>query len=129
MKNQTISRIILFVFAFGILLSCKKSDAINPASPADAMVGNYTMTQVVSQGQVISLPYNQAGNQLNGTLTISKIAPTTVSVSFILNQVLNGVKSSSSDNAQVEIKQNGNSIDLSILQIFLQKLVILPIIF
>jgi hypothetical protein len=108
MKTQLTIRIFLFLFSVVIFSNCSKKDDINPANIADKISGNYTMTQVDNT----TLPYNQGGNQINGTMVITKVSTTRISIEFIINIISNGKTTKNTDSGQVDIKQNGNTIDL-----------------
>jgi hypothetical protein len=108
MKTQLTIRLFIFLFSFIILTNCTKKDDITPANIADKMTGSYVITQV----DKTTLPYNQGGNQINGTMLITKISTTRISIDFIINIVSNGQNTKNADSGQVDIKQNGNTIDL-----------------
>jgi hypothetical protein len=108
MKTQLTIRLFIFLFSFIMFTNCTKKDDITPANIADKMTGNYVITQV----DKTTLPYNQGGNQINGTMLITKISTTRISIDFIINIVSNGQNTKNADSGQVDIKQNGNTIDL-----------------
>jgi hypothetical protein len=112
MKNQLKTRLFLFLFSLVMFTNCKKSDELNPANIADKISGNYTMTFISANGQSLNLPFNQNGNQANGTITISKVSTTTISFSLTLITIVNGVKSQDADSDNFDIKQNGSVIEL-----------------
>jgi hypothetical protein len=108
MKIQLTIRLFLFLFSFIMFTNCSKKDDITPANIADKMTGSYVITQV----DKTTLPYNQGGNQINGTMLITKISATRISIEFIINIISNGQTTKDTDSGQVDIKQNGNTIDL-----------------
>jgi hypothetical protein len=108
MKNPLTIRIFLFLFSFVMFTNCSKKDDITPANIADKIAGSYVITQV----DKTILPYNQGGNQINGTMLITKISTTRISIEFIINIISNGKTTKDTDTGQVDIKQNGNTIDL-----------------
>jgi hypothetical protein len=112
MKNQLKTRLFLFFFSLVMFTNCKKSDELSPANIADKISGNYTMTFISANGQSLNLPFNQGGNQANGTVTITKVSATTITFSLTLFTVVNGVKSQDSDSGNFDIKQNGSVIEL-----------------
>jgi hypothetical protein len=112
MRNQLKTRLFLFLFSLVMFTNCSKKDDINPANIADKISGNYTMTFISANGQSLNLPFNQGGNQANGTITISKVSTTTISFSLTLITIVNGVKSQDSDADNFDIKQNGSIIEL-----------------
>jgi hypothetical protein len=108
MKTQLTIRLFIFLFSLVMFTNCSKKDDITPANIADKMTGSYVITQV----DKTTLPYNQGGNQINGTMLITKISTTRISIDFIINIVSNGQNTKNADSGQVDIKQNGNTIDL-----------------
>jgi hypothetical protein len=108
MKNQLKTQLFLFFFSLVIFTNCTKKDDITPANIADKISGSYIITQV----DKTILPYNQGGNQINGTMLITKISTTRISIEFIINIISNGQTTKNKDSGQVDIKQNGNTIDL-----------------
>jgi hypothetical protein len=108
MKNSLTIRLFLFLFSFAMFTNCSKKDDITPANIADKIAGSYVITQV----DKTTLPYNQGGNQINGTMLITKISTTRISIEFIINIISNGQTTKDTDSGQVDIKQNGNTIDL-----------------
>jgi hypothetical protein len=112
MKNQLKTQLFLFLFSLVMFTNCKKSDEINPANIADKIAGNYTMTLIGGNGQTINLPYNQGGEQLTGTINISKVSNTTILFTYTLNSVISGIKNQKSDSGKFDIKQNGSIIEL-----------------
>ena len=112
MKNQFKTQLFLFIFSLVMFTNCKKSDEINPANIADKIAGNYTMTLIAVNGQSINLPYNQGGEQLSGTIAISKVSATSILFTYTLNSVISGIKNQKSDSGNFDIKQNGSVIEL-----------------
>ncbi len=112
MKNQLKTRIFLFFFSLVMFTNCKKSDELSPANIADKITGNYTMTLLAVDGQSLNLPYNQGGEQLNGTIVISKVSATSILFTYTLNSVISGIKNQKSDSGNFDIKQNGSVIEL-----------------
>jgi hypothetical protein len=112
MKNQFKTRLFLFLFSLAMFTNCSKKDDISPANIADKISGNYTMTLLAVDGQSLNLPYNQGGDQLNGTIVISKVSATTILFTYTLNSVISGIKNQKSDSGNFDIKQNGSVIEL-----------------
>jgi hypothetical protein len=112
MKNQFKTRLFLFLFSLVMFTNCKKSDELSPANIADKIAGNYTMTLLAVDGQSLNLPYNQGGDQLNGTIVISKVSATAILFTYNLASVINGVRNQKSDSGNFDIKQNGSIIEL-----------------
>jgi hypothetical protein len=112
MKNLLQTQFLSLFICLFIYTGCKKSDELNPANIADRMTGNYTISLIESNGKSIKLPYNQNGQQINGTITIAKVSPTTISFSYSLVVVNNGVRNVDSETGNLDIKQNGNAIEL-----------------
>jgi hypothetical protein len=112
MKNQLKTRLFLFLFSLAMFTNCTKKDDINPANIADKISGNYTMTLIAVNGQSLNLPYNQGGEQLNGTIVISKVSTTEILFTYTLNSVISGIKNQKSDSGNFDIKQNGSVIEL-----------------
>jgi hypothetical protein len=112
MKTQLTIRIFLFLFSFVIFTNCKKSDEINPANIADKIAGNYTMTLIAVNGQSVNLPYNQGGEQLSGTIAITKVSATSILFTYTLASVIGGVRNQKTDSGNFDIKQNGSIIEL-----------------
>ena len=112
MKTQLTTRIFLFLFSFVMFTNCTKKDDITPANIADRIAGNYTITLIAANGQSLKLPYNQGGEQLNGTIVISKVSATAILFTYNLASVIGGVKNQKSDSGNFDIKQNGNIIEL-----------------
>jgi hypothetical protein len=112
MKNQFKTRLFLFLFSLVMFTNCKKSDELSPANIADKIAGNYTMTLLAVDGQSLNLPYNQGGDQLNGTIVISKVSATAILFTYNLASVINGVRNQKSDSGNFDIKQNGSVIEL-----------------
>jgi hypothetical protein len=112
MKNQLKTRLFLFLFSLAMFTNCSKKDDINPANIADKISGNYTMTLLAVNGQSLNLPYNQGGEQLNGTIVISKVSTTEILFTYTLNSVISGIKNQKSDSGNFDIKQNGSVIEL-----------------
>jgi hypothetical protein len=112
MKNLFNFRNFLFIFLALFLFGCPAPKDISPANIADKISGSYTMSLISANGQSINLPYNQGGEQLNGTISISKISTSTIALTYTLNTVISGVKNQKSDTGNFDIKANGNSIDL-----------------
>jgi hypothetical protein len=63
-------------------------------------------------GQSLNLPYNQGGEQLNGTIVISKVSTTEILFTYNLTSVIGGVRNQKSDSGNFDIKQNGSVIEL-----------------
>jgi hypothetical protein len=112
MKNQLKTRLFLFLFSLVMFTNCKKSDELSPANIADKIAGNYTMTLIAVNGQSLNLPYNQGGEQLNGTIVISKVSTTEILFTYNLASVIGGVRNQKSDSGNFDIKQNGSIIEL-----------------
>jgi hypothetical protein len=112
MKNQLKTQLFLFLFSLVMFTNCKKSDEINPANIADKIAGNYTMTLIGGNGQTINLPYNQGGEQLSGTIAITKVSTTSILFTYTLASVIGGVRNQKSDSGNFDIKQNGSIIEL-----------------
>jgi hypothetical protein len=112
MKNQLKTRLFLFLFSLAMFTNCSKKDDINPANIADKISGNYTMTLLAVNGQSLNLPYNQGGEQLNGTIVISKVSTTEILFTYNLTSVIGGVRNQKSDSGNFDIKQNGSVIEL-----------------
>jgi hypothetical protein len=112
MKNQLKTRLFLFLFSLVMFTNCSKKDDINPANIADKISGNYTMTLLAVNGQSLNLPYNQGGEQLNGTIVISKVSTTEILFTYNLTSVIGGVRNQKSDSGNFDIKQNGSVIEL-----------------
>jgi hypothetical protein len=112
MKNQLKTRLFLFLFSLAMFTNCSKKDDINPANIADKISGNYTMTLLAVNGQSLNLPYNQGGEQLNGTIVISKVSTTEILFTYNLTSVIGGVRNQKSDSGNFDIKQNGSIIEL-----------------
>ena len=112
MKTQIIIRFLLFVFVAISFTNCSKSDAINPNNLADTMVGSYAITQVITGGRTITLPVMQGNDQQSGVITVSKISTTNISILFVVTTISNGKTDRQTSSGEVEVKQNGNSIDL-----------------
>jgi hypothetical protein len=112
MKNQLKTRLFLFLFSLAMFTNCSKKDDINPANIADKISGNYTVTLLAVNGQSLNLPYNQGGEQLNGTIVISKVSTTEILFTYTLNSVISGIKNQKSDSGNFDIKQNGSVIEL-----------------
>jgi hypothetical protein len=112
MKNQLKTRLFLFLFSLAMFTNCSKKDDINPTNIADKISGNYTMTLLAVNGQSLNLPYNQGGEQLNGTIVISKVSTTEILFTYNLTSVIGGVRNQKSDSGNFDIKQNGSVIEL-----------------
>jgi hypothetical protein len=112
MKTQLTIRIFLFFFSFVMFTNCSKKDDINPANIADKIAGNYTMTLIAVNGQSVNLPYNQGGEQLSGTIVISKVSATSILFTYTLASVIGGVRNQKTDSGNFDIKQNGSVIEL-----------------
>jgi hypothetical protein len=112
MKKLQKNQILYLLISLFIYTGCKKSDELNPANIADRMTGNYTISLIESNGKSIKLPYNQNGQQINGTITIGKVSTTTISFGYNLVVVTNGVRNVDSETGNLDIKQNGNTIEL-----------------
>lgn len=112
MKKLQKNQILCLLISLFIYTGCKKSDELNPANIADRMTGNYTISLIESNGKSIKLPYNQNGQQINGTITIGKVSTTTISFGYNLVVVTNGVRNVDSETGNLDIKQNGNTIEL-----------------
>jgi hypothetical protein len=112
MKTQLKTQFFLFLFSLVMFINCSKKDDINPANIADKISGNYTMTLISVNGQTVSLPYNQGGEQLSGTIAIAKVSTTTISFTYTLNSVISGIKNQKSDTGNFDVKQNGSTIEL-----------------
>ena len=82
------------------ILPCRAT----PANIADKINRSYTIKQV----DKTTLPHNQ----INGTMLITKVSTTKISIDFIINITSNGKTTKNADSGEVDIKQNGNSIDL-----------------
>jgi hypothetical protein len=112
MKNQLKTQLFLFFFSLVMFTHCKKSDELSPANIADKIIGNYTMTLLAVNGQSINLPYNQGGEQLNGTIAITKVSATSILFTYTLASVIGGVRNQKTDSGNFDIKQNGSIIEL-----------------
>ena len=112
MKTQLTIRIFLFLFSFVMFTNCTKKDDITPANIADKIAGSYTMTYVAANGSEFNLPYSDGTNQLTGTISINKISQSTISFTYNLNIIANGVRDTKTNTGNFEIKQNGSAIDL-----------------
>lgn len=112
MKNQLKTQLFLFFFSLVMFTHCKKSDELSPANIADKITGNYTMTLLAVNGQSINLPYNQGGEQLNGTIAITKVSATSILFTYTLASVIGGVRNQKTDSGNFDIKQNGSIIEL-----------------
>jgi hypothetical protein len=108
MKTQLTIRLFIFLFSFIMFTNCSKKDDITPANIADKIAGNYIITQV----DKTTLPYIQGNNQINGTMLITKVSTTRISIEFIINIISNGQTTKETDSGQVDLKQNGSTIDL-----------------
>lgn len=112
MKTQLKTQLFLFIFSLVMFTNCSKKDDITPANIADKITGNYTMTLIAVNGQSLNLPYNQGGEQLSGTIAISKVSATSILLTYTLNSVISGIKNQKSDSGNFDIKQNGSTIEL-----------------
>jgi hypothetical protein len=112
MKNQLKTQLFLFFFSLVMFTHCKKSDELSPANIADKIAGNYTMTLLAVNGQSLNLPYNQGGEQLNGTIAITKVSATSILFTYTLASVIGGVRNQKTDSGNFDIKQNGSIIEL-----------------
>jgi hypothetical protein len=112
MKTQLKTQLFLFLFSLVMFTNCSKKDDITPANIADKISGNYTMTLISVNGQSVNLPYNQGGEQLSGTIAISKVSATTILFTYNLASVISGVRNQKSDSGNFDVKQNGSIIEL-----------------
>jgi hypothetical protein len=106
MKKLLIFSLLLFA-----AMSCsKKSDP----TPADQINGDYVMTRLTTVADNLSydLPINAGANKLSGTLSVTKKSEKDINIAFTFTSVTNGNTENKSDNFDLNIKQNGNNVDI-----------------
>jgi hypothetical protein len=113
MKIIQTLRILIFVF-ITFLGSCKKLfvDKAPDSLLSDKLVGSYVMTEIISGGKSINLPYKQGGDELNGAIEIERSTEVQIEVNYTLNTIIKGVKESDTVSDVFFVKQVSKDIEL-----------------
>jgi hypothetical protein len=86
-------------------VSCKKKDTDPKPDLATSVAGTYTMTYVNDDGDEYTLPFNQQGVTISGTVRLTKVNENTASGKITL--VING-DAESQDVGNITLKDKGN---------------------
>jgi hypothetical protein len=86
-------------------VSCKKKDTDPKPDLATSVAGKYTMTYVSDDGDEYTLPYNQPGVTISGTVLLTKVDEKTVSGKITL--VING-DTEAKEAGNITLKDQGN---------------------
>jgi hypothetical protein len=113
MKTFKAQSFVLLTISLLIFTSCKKLIIDKePAGAAGKMVGQYTMSEIIANGQTIKLPYKQGTDELNGTIVIKKTTDVEIEVNYTFNTVLKGVKETDTVSEIYFVKQGSKDLEL-----------------
>ena len=83
----------LLVFLFGLLVlaGCKKDkEEVKPKTPAEAVVGQYTLSAYSNGSQTVALPYTNNGKTLSGTVNVAPVSGQEAQVNITLTVKITG---------------------------------------
>jgi hypothetical protein len=114
MKNLTCYRLFFLLISLSVFTSCKKLivDKAPDSTLSDKLVGNYSMSEIITGGKTFNLPYKQGSDELNGVIEIVKTTEVEIEVNYTFNTIIKGVKETDNVTDFFYVKQGSNDIEI-----------------